>query len=107
MFNRISNHPILGHDDRIEYVTLVVDGNPIKAIKGEMILAALLAEGIIINRYTEKRKEPRGLFCAIGMCTDCVMVVDGIPNTRTCVTPVKDGMIVETQHGLGLRKEGQ
>ncbi len=106
MSNRILNHPILGNDVRSEYVTLVVDGNPIKAIKGEMILAALLAEGIIINRYTEKRKEPRGLFCAIGICTDCVMVVDGIPNTRTCVTPVKDGMVVETQYGLSLRKAG-
>lgn len=106
MNNRISVHPILGVDTRDEYVTLTVDGKPIKAIKGEMILAALLAQGIIISRYTEKRKEPRGFFCAIGMCTDCVMIVDGIPNTRTCVTPVKDGMVIETQHGLSSRKVG-
>ena len=48
-----------------------------------------------------ERKEPRGFFCAIGKCSSCFMVVDGVPNVRTCVTPVKDGMVVETQRGLG------
>lgn len=101
---RINNHPILGADERDEYVAITVDGKRIQAKKGEMILAALLSEGIIINRYTQKRHEPRSLFCGIGMCTDCVMVVNGIPNTRTCVTPVEDGMIIETQQGLGERR---
>ncbi len=45
--------------------------------------------------------EPRGLFCAIGRCTDCVMTVDGVPNVRTCVTLVEGGMSIETQRGLG------
>jgi predicted molibdopterin-dependent oxidoreductase YjgC len=52
-------------------------------------------------RITEKRKEPRGLFCAIGHCTDCVMTVDGETNVRTCITPVKEGMRIETQGGMG------
>ncbi|MDU6534003.1 MAG: (2Fe-2S)-binding protein, partial [Intestinibacter bartlettii] len=60
----------------------------------------LMAAGIKSFRTTAKRNEPRGIFCAIGRCTDCMMVVDGIPNTRTCVTMVKDGMKVETQKGL-------
>ncbi|MHB8947330.1 MAG: (2Fe-2S)-binding protein, partial [Bacillota bacterium] len=47
------------------------------------------------------RTGPRGLFCAIGRCTDCVMTVDGVPNVRTCVTPVREGLRVETQRGLG------
>lgn len=106
MSTRITDHPILGPENRNEFVSILVNGKPVKAIIGEMILAALLAEGIIINRYTERRKEPRGLFCAIGICTDCVMVVDGIPNIRTCVTPVRDGMVIETQHGLSMRKAG-
>jgi predicted molibdopterin-dependent oxidoreductase YjgC len=41
------------------------------------------------------------MFCAIGRCTDCIMVVDGRPNIRTCVEPLKAGMVVETQHGNG------
>jgi predicted molibdopterin-dependent oxidoreductase YjgC len=98
---RILSHAILGEEDMSRTVMITVDGKPIKAKKGEMILSALLAEGIIVNRYTQKRKEPRGLFCGIGLCTDCVMVVNGKPNVRTCVTPVEENMTVETQYGAG------
>ncbi len=98
---RVMEHPILGSLDDVGYVTILVDGQPLQARKGEMILAALLADGRIINRYTAKRHEPRGLFCGIGQCTDCMMVVNGIPGIRTCITPVEEGMTVETQQGLG------
>jgi predicted molibdopterin-dependent oxidoreductase YjgC len=85
-------------------VKIEVDGKEIEARAGEPIAAALLAAGQSVFRYTRKRKEPRGVFCAIGRCTDCMMVVDGVPNVRTCVTPVRAGMKVETQHGLGELK---
>jgi predicted molibdopterin-dependent oxidoreductase YjgC len=97
---RIVSHPVLGNLGSTENVTITVDGKQVLAIKGEMILAALLAEGIIVNRYTHKRGEPRGLFCGIGQCTDCMMVVNKKPNVRTCITPVSEGMIIETQYGL-------
>lgn len=103
MSMRVLSHPILGDDDVSQTVKIQVDGKTILAKKGEMIISALLAEGIIVNRYTQKRKEPRGLFCGIGLCTDCVMTVNGKPNVRTCVTPVEEGMVIETQHGLGNR----
>jgi len=98
---RVTSHPVLGEMKEIEWVNIIVNGKPMKAKKGEMILAALLAEGIIVNRYTTKKQEPRGLFCGIGQCTDCMMVVNGIPNVRTCITPVEEGMTVEVQDGLG------
>ena len=44
------------------------------------------------------------MFCAIGRCTDCIMVVNGRPNIRTCVEPLKAGMVVETQKGKGPSK---
>ncbi|MGX8702569.1 (2Fe-2S)-binding protein [Caproiciproducens sp.] len=100
MSMRVRTHPILGELPAEETVQITVDGKSVKAIKGEMILASLLAEGIIVNRYTYKRNEPRGLFCGIGQCTDCMMVVNGKPNVRTCITPVEDGMVIETQHGF-------
>lgn len=102
---RVENHIVLGKNKDKKLVEITVDGKKIKAIQGEKILAALVANGIIINRYTVKRKEPRGLFCGIGQCTDCAMIVDGKPNVRTCVTPVKAGMVIETQEGLGKRDE--
>ena len=98
---RIINHPILGREAGSGTVTIVVDGKEVTAKKGEVIAAALIAAGIIINRYTIKKKEPRGLFCGIGQCTDCIMTVNGVNNVRVCITPVEEGMVIETQHGLG------
>ena len=59
----------------------------------------------MVYRYTHKKREPRGIFCGIGQCTDCVMKVNGVPNVRTCITPVEEGMIIETQYGLGVEGE--
>ncbi|RKX79937.1 MAG: (2Fe-2S)-binding protein [Spirochaetes bacterium] len=100
--SRIAEHPILGPlKPSGREVSILVDGEEVIAYEGEMIAAALMASGRRVFRYTEKRREPRGLYCAIGRCTDCVMIVNGIPNVRTCVTPVEPGMIIETQRGIG------
>ena len=98
---RVYNHPILDELPDKEKVTIFVDGKEYKAFEGEMLAAALLANGITTFRYTAKKNKPRGLFCAIGKCTDCIMTVDGHPNVRTCITKVHDGMRVETQIGTG------
>lgn len=92
---------MLEDEDEKAVVTITVDGRSIDAVEGEPIAAALLANGIKVLRKTPKRNEPRGVFCGIGRCTDCMMIVDGVPNVRTCITPVKAGMRVETQIGLG------
>ncbi|MDR0916074.1 MAG: (2Fe-2S)-binding protein [Oscillospiraceae bacterium] len=98
---RIANHPILGEPEVREKVTFTHDGAEIEGYAGEPIAAALRAAGIVIHRYTKKYHAPRGIFCAIGRCTDCVMVVNGKPNVRTCVTPLESGMTVDTQYGAG------
>lgn len=101
---RIENHVVIELEKAVKLVEISVDGRTVRAREGEPILAALLANGIKINRYTVKRHEPRGLFCGIGQCTDCAMIVDGRPNVRTCITPVREGMVIKTQDGLA--KEG-
>ncbi|MDF3000174.1 MAG: dehydrogenase [Bacillota bacterium] len=101
MCMRITEHVILGQEETAKLVEITVDGKPLMAKEGEPILAALLAENMIINRYTVKRKEARGLFCGIGQCTDCAMIVNGKPNVRTCITPVEQGMVIKTQYGVG------
>jgi len=98
---RIEKHPILGDDTRTFDAVLWVDGKEIAAKTGEPIAAALLAAGIRKFRVTPRFGNARGIFCGIGRCTDCVMTVNGQPNVRTCVTPVTNGMTVETQIGLG------
>ena len=98
---RVIEHPILGDLEDKKKVTLYYNGEPIEALEGEPIASALMNAGIRVFRTTAKRHEPRGLFCGIGQCTDCMMTVNGVPNIRTCITPVEEGMTVETQDGLG------
>lgn len=106
MDNRIPHHPILDDDPPVKQVQIFVDGRPVLAREGEMIAAALIANGISTFRYTAHHNKPRGIYCGIGRCTDCVMVVDGVPNVRTCVTQVREGMHVTTQRGTGAWQEG-
>lgn len=98
---RITDHPILGKVETGELATIWVDGRSIEAVPGEPIAAALMAAGIKALHYTHKKGEPRGVFCAIGRCNDCLMTVDGVPNVRTCVTPVRAGMRIQIQVGHG------
>lgn len=91
---RIEQHPVLGGPIAARQIMITVDGEQLTAIEGEPIAAALLAHGRKVMRHTCNRHEPRGVFCGIGRCTDCIMTVDGIPNVRTCVTPVRPGMVI-------------
>jgi predicted molibdopterin-dependent oxidoreductase YjgC len=97
MNGRIEQHPIIDFSTRGKRVFIFVNGQKIAAYEGEPIAAAIIAAGIKVFRHTPKRGMPRSVYCAIGRCSDCVMVVDGTPSVRTCVTPVKDGMIIENQ----------
>ncbi len=98
---RIDDHPILGKFQKGPRVRFTFDGQTLEGFEGEPIAVALRGYGVMIHRYTTRRDEPRGIFCAIGRCTDCVMVVDGFPNVRTCVTSLREGMVVDTQKGKG------
>jgi len=82
-------------------IEIIVDGKSIKAYEGESVAASILATGKRSLRTTSKSYEPRGLYCAIGICFDCVMTIDNIPNIRACQTFVRNGMIIETQQGEG------
>lgn len=102
---RIKNHPILGETPEGKVVTFTYNGKEMQGLEGEPIATALKANGVMAHRYTAKTHEPRGVFCAIGRCTDCVMIVDDKPNVRTCITPLVEGMKVQTQYGVSAEKE--
>ena len=99
--DRITDHPILGKEHPAANVTIVVDGKPMQAREGQMIAAVLMENGYEKFRTTSRLGEPRFFYCGIGQCTDCMMEVDGVPGIRTCITPVRDGMTVNTLEGLG------
>lgn len=102
---RIKEHPILGTVSKGREVSFTFDGKVLTGYEGEPIAVALKAAGVMVHRYTKKQHKPRGIFCAIGRCTDCVMIVDGKPNIRTCVTPLAEGMEVKTQYGVTAKEE--
>lgn len=90
---------IPGHGlERGPRVHLTIDGAPALAYEGESVAAAVMADGDLALRRTDS-EAPRGYYCGMGVCFDCVMIVDGVPNTRTCVTWVHDGMTVQRQVG--------
>jgi len=94
---RILHHPILNFI-KGNMVTFYYNGNKMKGFENEPIAAALHANGIRMLHESAVKHRPRGLFCAIGNCSSCLMRVNGIPNVRVCVEPLKEGMYVESQN---------
>jgi predicted molibdopterin-dependent oxidoreductase YjgC len=86
----------LPDDDRAA-VTIVVDGTPVVARAGDTVAAALLASGMRAFRTTVLSGAPRGPFCMMGACFDCVVTVDGRRDVQACLARVADGMRIDTQ----------
>ncbi|MFW6299018.1 MAG: (2Fe-2S)-binding protein [Bacillota bacterium] len=98
---RIRTHPILTFDEK-KSIAFTFNGKTLYGEAGDTVASALHANGIKKLSESIHLKRPRGFFCAIGNCASCNMVVDGMPNTRTCITPLKEGMVVESQSGKGV-----
>lgn len=85
----------LGDDAADERFTFFVDGEPVLAYHGETIGTALLAADRRTLRHTSKRHEPRGLYCVMGVCWECAVIVDD-RTVRACVTLATPQLRVET-----------
>lgn len=77
------------------------DGETVGAEAGQTIGAALIAAGRRSWRRTRVGGAPRGVFCGIGICFDCLVVVNGRPNNRACLVEAAPGDLVQTQEGAG------
>ena len=93
----IVNRRIQAGVERGKCFEIEVDGERILAYEGETIAAALLAAGKRACRKTTRRGEPRGIYCGIGICFECRMIVDGKPNTRVCQTLATPNCKAQTQ----------
>jgi predicted molibdopterin-dependent oxidoreductase YjgC len=91
--------PLSGALARGPAVSLSLDGRAVTAYEGETVATVLIAEGSVATRTTVDGA-PRGIFCGMGVCFDCLVVIDGVPNTRACMTPVAAGMRIQRQRGL-------
>jgi predicted molibdopterin-dependent oxidoreductase YjgC len=76
-------------------VTITVDGRPISAFAGESLAAALFAAGIRTLRRSPRAATPRGMFCLMGVCQECLVRLDG-RRVTACEEPVREGMAITT-----------
>ncbi|WP_079025985.1 (2Fe-2S)-binding protein [Streptomyces yangpuensis] len=81
--------------------TVDFDGRELPAQDGQSVAAVLWAAGILAWRTTREGGAPRGAFCGIGSCYDCLVTVNGLPNQRACLVPARPGDAVTTQEGTG------
>jgi hypothetical protein len=86
---------------------LTFDGAAIGAKPGQSVGAALTDAGIRSWRTTRHAGRPRGLFCGIGICYDCLLVVDGVPNQRACLVTARDGMRLESRPAAAGEAPGE
>ncbi len=82
--------------ERGQPIHVTIDGQPVEAFAGETVAAVLLVSGLYIFHHTKDAHNPRSLFCGMGVCFNCLLTINGVPNIRACVTPVVDGMVIET-----------
>ncbi|ADB35551.1 FAD-dependent pyridine nucleotide-disulphide oxidoreductase [Kribbella flavida DSM 17836] len=85
-----------------EPVEISVDGVPVAAVPGQTVAAALMATGRDSWRTTRGAERPRGVFCGIGACFDCLVVVNGTPDVRACQRTIQPGDAITTQAGAQL-----
>jgi hypothetical protein len=80
-------------------LTLYIDGDAVEAHPGETVAAVLLRQQTIASRSTPVNQSPRAPYCMMGVCFDCLAVVDGAASTQTCLVTVQEGMRVARQYG--------
>ena len=102
---RITDHPILTFPER-KKVLFYWHDKELCGYEDEPIASALHASGVKVLHHSQKAGRPRGFFCAIGNCSSCLVVVDGVPNVRACTEKLKAGMRVTRQDGVGPAPRG-
>lgn len=89
MFKRLT-------ESETDVVSIIVDGAPLSARRGDSVAAALLLAGMAACRRSAVSGRPRGPFCLMGACFECLVRVDAAANRQGCLITVADGMVIET-----------
>jgi len=86
-------------DSGARLLAVTINGKPFAARDGDTVAATLFAAGLADCRTTPVSGSARGPFCMMGVCFDCLVVIDGRPNQQSCMIPAHDGMQIERQQG--------
>lgn len=80
-------------------LTIYIDGEAVAARAGETVAGVMVRQKSPVTRTTPVHGTPRAPYCMMGVCFECMAIVDGMASTQTCMLQVQEGMKVERQHG--------
>lgn len=87
-------------------VRIVVDGKDIEVDATASVAVALLGAGMMAVRRSVVGNEPRGPYCLMGICFECLVTIDGVQNRQACMVPVRAGMTIASQSGARTTEDG-
>ncbi len=88
-------------EDNPDTVTITIEGSEVSVPRNCSVAAAVLVSGIGHTRTTPVSNSPRAPLCMMGVCYECLMIIDGQANRRACQETVQEGMRIERQQGVG------
>jgi predicted molibdopterin-dependent oxidoreductase YjgC len=74
-------------------VTITLDGAPLSGVAGASVASLLMANEVLTLRRSPRAGTPRGAFCLMGVCQECLVVIDGTVR-QACLVTARDGMAV-------------
>jgi predicted molibdopterin-dependent oxidoreductase YjgC len=93
------------NDRPLRPIVITIDGAPFEAKAGDSVAVALLEAGHVATRVSAVSAAPRGAYCLMGVCFECLVQIDGVDNRQGCLVEVREGMAIETRKAQ--REEGR
>lgn len=93
--------------DVTDRVAVTIDGEPASVPAGISVAAAVLTTKDGATRTTAVSGIGRAPYCMMGVCFECLMDIDGIPNRQACMVTVAEGMAIAPQHGASRLGEAE
>jgi hypothetical protein len=94
--------PAQAWSDLAARCSIEANGSRIQALPGQSVAAALIQAGIWQFRLHPITGESRGPYCGMGVCFECELEIDGVPDTRACLVTVRPGMVIKTDRASGM-----
>ncbi|WP_293572721.1 (2Fe-2S)-binding protein [Phaeobacter sp.] len=81
-----------------DLVEITVNGAPLQVVAGQSVWSAMALNGFTVTRKAAVSGQDRSAYCAMGVCFECLVEIDGLPNQQACLRRVSAGMVINTQH---------
>lgn len=90
------------NENKNSLIEIEFDGTVLDALEGEMVASVLMAAGIMNFRDAPVSNTPRGPYCMMGVCFECLVEIDGVGHQQACLVPVRSGMSIKREKAKRL-----